>query len=83
MSSNVTPSLEKRPPWRTRYFDPTRVARGSALNVSENILKTRSLYLYRVSTVKGVFFSGERTLIDTLLRSRRLYSCRLFRGCHG
>lgn len=43
MSSNVTLSSEKRPPWRTKYFLPIRVARGRAEKLSENNLKT--LYL--------------------------------------
>jgi hypothetical protein len=79
ISSNVTPSFEKRPPCRTRYLLPTNVANGRALNVSENILNTRSLYLMLVE----LEVLREVTLLDILLRSHTFCSCRLFRGCHG
>jgi hypothetical protein len=39
MSSSVTLSSEKRPPWRTRYFLPMSVARGRAEKLSEKSLK--------------------------------------------
>ena len=58
ISSNVTPSFEKRPPCRTRYLLPTSVASGRALNVSENILNTRSLYLMLVEVgERGCYFA--------------------------
>ena len=40
MSSRVTLSSEKRPPWSTRYLEPISVARGSAEKLSENNLNT-------------------------------------------
>lgn len=40
MSSRVTLSSEKRPPWRTRYFLPINVASARAEKLSEKSLKT-------------------------------------------
>lgn len=40
MSSRVMVSSENRPPWRTRYLDPTRVAKGRAEKLSEKSLNT-------------------------------------------
>ena len=42
MSSNVTLSSENKPPWSTKYFFPTSVARGKAEKLSEKSLNTLS-----------------------------------------
>ena len=56
MSSRVTLSSEKRPPWSTRYLEPISVARGSAEKLSENNLNT----LVPVSGGKSWLGSGHQ-----------------------
>ena len=99
MSSSVILSSEKRPPWRTRYFEPTSVASGNAEKLSEKSLKVLGWVFFMLADGgRGInrkirFRGGKRmgaagltsrcTSPCTRPRSRRRGSCRPSHGCRG